>query len=129
VKEFSQLGIYYFSTDIKNYDKQKRKQSSTYPLAIIVLPEIRFHYKLVGKGCFDSQIVITTNKNDFIIWEFEQIISRNVIPLSLNETFNDLISSHDRAKIGKYRQCLGINCKRISPGVSFFSNPGKKINK
>jgi len=71
-------------------------------------------------------LIITTNTNDFIIWEFEQIISHDVIPLSSNETFKDIISSHDRAKIGKYRQCLAVNCKRISPGVSFFSNPGNK---
>ncbi len=126
MKKFSQLGIYYFSTDIKNHYKQKYKQQfSTRPLAIIVLPEISFHYKLVGKGYFDSQMIITTNTNDFIIWEFEQIVSHDVIPLSSNETFKDIISSHDRAKVGKDRQCLAVNCKCIPPGVSFFSNPGK----
>ncbi|CAF3816167.1 unnamed protein product [Rotaria sp. Silwood1] len=123
MKEFSQLGIYYFTMDIKNHNKQKRKQCSTYPLAIIVLPEIRFHYKEIRKGKFDSKIVITTNTNDFIIWKFEQTIIHDVIRLRSNETFKDLISCHDRAIVGKSRRCLAINCKCIPPGAFFFCNP------
>ncbi|CAF1400090.1 unnamed protein product [Rotaria sordida] len=123
MKQFSQLGVYYFSTDIKNHDKRKRKQSSTYPLAIIVLPEIRFHYKSVDKGKFDSETVMTTNTNDFFIWKFERTISHDVIRLRSNATFKDLISCYERAIAGKNRRCLAIDCKSIPPGASFFCNP------
>jgi hypothetical protein len=125
MKQFSQLGIYYFSTDIKNDNTNKARKCSTYPLAIIVLPEIRFHYKSIGKGYFDSETIIATSTTDFIIWEFEQTICHDVIRLSLNETFKDLISCHDNAKPGKNRRCLAVKCKSIPLGVSFFSNPGK----
>jgi hypothetical protein len=74
MQPFQQTGIYYFSTDI-NRDNEK-KTSISPPLAIIVLPEIRFHYKLIRLSDFDSQAMIT-NINDFIIWQFEQLIRYN----------------------------------------------------
>jgi hypothetical protein len=126
MKQFSELGIYYFSTDIQNDDKRRPKQSATYPLTIIVLPEIRFHYKSISKGNFDSQIIITANTNDFVIWEFEKLISHDVIKLRSNVTFQELISCHDNAIPGRNRRCLAFNCKRIPSGTSFFCNPGKK---
>jgi hypothetical protein len=126
MKEFSKIGIYYFSTNIINSDKRKTKRSSTYPLAIIVLPEICFHYKSIGNGNFDSNTIITTNMNDFIIWIFGKIISHDVVRLNSNDKFHDLLSSHSRAVVGKNRQCVAINCKSVPLGVSFFCNPGKQ---
>jgi hypothetical protein len=121
MQPFQQTGIYYFSTDI-NRDNEK-KTSISPPLAIIVLPEIRFHYKLIRLSDFDSQAMIT-NINDFIIWQFEQLIRYNVIQLRSNETLQDLVSCHDRAIPGRNRQCLAVEC--IMPGVFYFANPGKK---
>lgn len=112
MEQFSHIGIYYFSTTIKEK-----------PLAIIVLPEIRFHYKLIRLSDFDSQ-AIRTNINDFIIWQFEQIIRFNSIQLRSNETLQDLVSCHDRATSGRNRQCLAVEC--IMPGTFYFANPGKK---
>jgi len=121
IQQFQQTGIYYFSTDI-NIDKEKRFSISP-PLAIIVLPEIRFHNKLIRLSDFDSQAIIT-NINDFMIWQFEQIIRFNVIQLRSNETIEDLVSCHDRAVSGRNRQCLAVEC--IMPGTFYFANPGKK---
>jgi hypothetical protein len=126
MKPFSELGIYYFSTDIQNYEKPKAKQSSTYPLTIIVLPEIRFHYKYISKGNFDSKIIVATNTNDFVIWHFQQTISHDVIQLRSDETLEQLMSCHDRAISGRNRRCIAFNCKRIQSGKAFFCNPGKK---
>lgn len=122
LQKFQQTGIYYFSTDI-NIDKNKQSSSTSPPLAIIVLPEIRFHYKLIRLSDFDSQAIIT-NINDFIIWQFEQIIRFNVIQLRSNETLQDLVSCHDRAVSGRNRQCLAVEC--IMPGTFYFANPGRK---
>jgi len=126
LKPFPQLGIYYFSTDIQNHVKRKAKQSSTYPLTIIVLPEIRFHYKDISKGNFDSKIIVATNTNDFVIWHFQKLISHDVIQLRSNETYQQLMSCHDKAITGRNRRCIAFNCKRIHSGKSFFCNPGKK---
>lgn len=121
MQQFRQTGIYYFSTDIKS--NNKKKLSTSPPLAIIVLPEIRFHYKLIRLSDFDSQAIIT-NINDFVIWQFEQIIRFGVIQLRSNETLQDLALCHDRAVSGRNRQCLAVEC--IIPGVFYFANPGKR---
>ncbi len=126
MKQFPKLGIYYFSTDIQNDDKRRPKQSSTYPLTIIVLPEIHFHPKSIKKGKFDSEVIIITNKNDFVIWEFEKLISHDVKKLRSNATYQDLISCHEKAIPGRNRRCIAVNCKRLPPGASFYCNPGKK---
>ncbi|CAF4238180.1 unnamed protein product, partial [Adineta steineri] len=89
-------------------------------LAIIVLPEIHFHYKFIRLGDFDFQAIIT-NINDFVIWQFEQIIRFGVIQLRSNETLQDLASCHDRAVSGRNRQCLAVEC--IMPGIFYFANP------
>ena len=122
MKKFSQLGIYYFSIDIKRHDRGRREQSSTFRLAIIVLPEIRFHYKTLGKGVFDSQTI--ANTNDFIIWEFEKTICHDVTNSLTSDAFQDLVTCHDRATVGKNRRCLAV--EGFSPGAFFYSNPGKK---
>jgi hypothetical protein len=121
MQKFRQIGVYYFSTDA-NSDKNTEISSSP-PLAIIVLPEIRFHYKLIRLSDFDSQAIIT-NINDFIIWQFEQIIRFGVIQLRSNETLEDLVACHDRAVPGRNRQCLAVEC--IMPGTFYFANPGRK---
>ncbi|CAF3224711.1 unnamed protein product [Rotaria sp. Silwood2] len=118
MQQFQQTGIYYFSTDISS--DHDNKSCASPPLAIIVLPEIRFHYKLIRLSDFDSQAIIT-NINDFIIWQFEQIIRFNVIQLRSNETLQDLVSCHDRAIPGRNRQCLAVEC--IMPGTFHFANP------
>jgi len=116
MQQFQQTGIYYFSTDINS-------NNGISPLAIIVLPEVRFHYKLIRLSDFDSRAIIT-NINDFIIWQFEQIIRFGVIQLRANETLQDLASCHDRAVPGRNRQCLAVEC--IIPGAFYFANPGRK---
>ncbi|CAF1293197.1 unnamed protein product [Rotaria sordida] len=118
MQQFQQIGVYYFSMDI-SHDHSKKSRTLS-PLAIIVLPEIRFHYKLIRLSDFDSQAIIT-NINDFIIWQFEQIIRFNVIQLRTNETLQDLVSCHDRAIPGRNRQCLAVEC--IMPGTFYFANP------
>jgi hypothetical protein len=122
VKDFQQIGIYYFTTNINNKDSQKRQKSSPQPLAIIVIPDIRFHYKSIRHNDFDSQTIIS-NLNDFVFWEFEQTVSRNVIQIGADETLRDLISSHERAVSGRNRFCLAVEC--IVSGTFFFANPGK----
>lgn len=117
MKQFEQVGIYYFTTDIQ----QEKKTSS--PLAVIVLPDIRFHYQLIRLSDFDSQALIT-NINDFVIWQFEEIIQCNLIQLRSNETLENLVSCHERAVRGRNRQCLAVEC--IMPGIFFFANPGKR---
>jgi hypothetical protein len=121
MQQFQETGIYYFSTDILN--NKRIKSSTSPPLAIIVLPEIRFHYKLIRLSDFDSEAIIT-NINDFIIWQFEQIIRFNVIQLRSNESLEDLVSCHDRAASGRNRQCIAVEC--IMPGTFYFANPGRK---
>jgi hypothetical protein len=61
--------------------------------------------------------------NDFVFWEFEQTVSRNVIQIGADETLRDLISSHERAVSGRNRLCLAVEC--IVSGTFFFANPGK----
>ncbi|CAF3616975.1 unnamed protein product [Adineta steineri] len=120
MQQFKQIGIYYFSTDIMNNNYREKFSSSSSPLAIIVLPEIHFHYKFIRLGDFDFQAIIT-NINDFVIWQFEQIIRFGVIQLRSNETLQDLASCHDRAVSGRNRQCLAVEC--IMPGIFYFANP------
>lgn len=124
MQQFQQTGIYYFSSD--NTDDHEKQSFKSSPLAVIVLPEIRFHYKLIRLSDFDSQAIIT-NINDFIIWQFEQIIRFNVIQLRFNETLQDLVSCHDRAVSGRNRQCLAVEC--IMPGTFYFANPGRNLCK
>ena len=119
MKQFEQIGIYYFTTDV-NYEKEKKTDP---PLAVIVLPDIRFHYNLIRLSDFDSQALIT-NINDFVIWQFEEIICFNLIQLRSNETLEDLVSCHDRAARGRNRQCLAVEC--IMPGIFYFANPGRE---
>ena len=114
MKSFPQTGIFYFST--ANDEKDE-----THPVAIIVLPDVRFHYRTVGKNAFDNKPIIT-DINDFIIWKFEETISHNVGYIQSNDRLQDLIACHDRAVPGRYRQCLGIEC--IQSGTFFFANPG-----
>jgi len=123
MKDFQQEGIYYFSTDIINNDKNKNQQNSTKPLAIIVIPDIRFHYKIIRQNDFESYPILT-NVNDFIIWQFEHVITHNVIQLNSLEKLQDIIGCHDRAVVGRNRQCLAVEC--ILPGIFFFANPGNK---
>jgi len=121
MKDFPQEGIYYFSTDINDDDKNKNQQKLTPPLAIIVLPKMSFHYQSIRKNDFDSHPIIA-NINDFIIWQFEQIISHNVIQIGSYETLQSIISSHERAVAGRNRKCLAVEC--IMPGTFYFANPG-----
>ena len=120
MKDFQHEGIFYFSTDLNN-DKQ---DTSGKPLAIIVVPDIRFHCQSVHKDEFDAAPIIT-NINDFVIWKFEHLVAHNLVQLDPDEKIHDLIASHERAKAGRNRQCLGLEC--ITPGTYFFSNPGEKI--
>jgi hypothetical protein len=122
MKEFQQEGIYYFSTDFNQNDQQ---ENSTKPLAIIVVPNVRFHYRSVHKNDFDS-LPILTNVNDFVIWQFDHIVSHNLVQLDSNEKLPDLIASHERAIAGRNRQCLAVEC--MIPGTFFFANPGKTKN-
>ena len=124
IKKFSQLGIYYFSIDIKHHDKGKREQPPPYWLAIIVSPKINFHDKLLGKRDFNSRTVTIANTNDFIIWKFDKTICHNVVNSLTSDTFEDVVTCHDRAIIGKNRQYLAVEGN--SPGAFFYSNPGKK---
>ncbi|CAF0920401.1 unnamed protein product [Adineta ricciae] len=112
MQQFRRTGIYYYSID------PNRKKCS--PLAIVVLPEIRFHYVYIHLRDFDSAAILT-NVNDFVIWQFEQIIRFSLVQLRSNETLEDLASCHDRAIPGRNRQCLGVEC--IMPGVFYFANP------
>ncbi len=120
MKEFKQEGIYYFSTDIIN-QKDKNQENRELPLAIIVIPDIRFHYSSVHKNDFHSQPIIT-NINDFIIWQFDHVVSRNVVHIGSQDKLQDLIACHERAAVGRNRQCLAVEC--IIPGTFYFANPG-----
>ena len=120
MKDFQHEGVFYYSTDLNN-DKQ---DTTGKPLAVIVLPDVRFHYQAVHKDEFDSEPILT-NINDFVIWQFDHTIAHNLIQLDPDEKLQDLIRSHDRAEAGRNRQCLGLECHL--PGTFFFSNPGKKI--
>ncbi|CAF1275038.1 unnamed protein product [Rotaria magnacalcarata] len=120
MQEFQTLGVYYFSTDINSNNKKKQEQTPTQPLAIVVIPEIRFHYTSIGKDNFNSDPIIT-NINDFVIWEFNEIISHRSAQLRSNGTYEELIGSHERAIPGRHRQCLAVEC--TIPGTFFFTNP------
>ena len=91
-------------------------------MTVIVLPEIQFHYQLIDKEEFNDEPILT-NVNDFVIWQFKQTISHNVIQLSSDETLEEIQSCHERAIKGRNRSCLAVEC--IKPGVFFFANPGK----
>lgn len=119
---FTKLGIHYFSMDIKARRPLNR------PLAIIVLPEVIFHHKVIRNSPFDSEIILT-NTNDFVIWEFEHDISHDFVRLKSNETLEDIRLSSGNAINISTRRCLGVSCKELPFGASFFSNPGKYINK
>ncbi|CAF0725929.1 unnamed protein product [Rotaria sordida] len=119
-KEFQQLGVYYFSTDINNNDKNKKEQNSALPLTVIVIPEIRFHYKSISKNNFNFEPIIT-NFNDFVVWQFEQVICHNIIQLNPDITYQELVSCHERAVAGRNRQCLAVEC--IGQGIFYFANP------
>lgn len=122
MKEFHQLGIHYFSTDLNTYnDKKKNQKSSNQPLAVVVLPEIRFHHKSVRKSEFDTDPLIV-NVNDFIVWHFEQNISRNVVQLSPDYTEAELLECHGKAAIGRNRRCLAVECP--TAGTFYVANPG-----
>lgn len=121
IDKFSQLGIYYFSINIKHHDEGKREQSSTFRLAIIVLPEILFHFKTLDKDAWEFRTIVNTN--DFIIWEFERTICHDITNSCASDTFQDLVTCHDRATVGKNRRCLAV--EGSSPGAFFYSNPGK----
>lgn len=116
VKAFPHLGLFSFVTS-------KSGSSSSSSLTIVVLPPIRFHWKLIRLSDFDAQ-AIRTVVNDFIIWQFEQVIRFNMIQLRSNETLQDLIACHERASTSRNRQCIAVEC--IMPGIFYFANPGNK---
>jgi hypothetical protein len=119
MKTFSQAGIYYFI--MAKDDDNDGDDTKSYPLAVIVLPNVIFHYVSIQKGEFDNRSILT-NVSDFVIWEFDQIISHNVGYVRSNDTLKELVSCHDRAVAGRNRKCLGVEC--IQPGTFFFANPG-----
>ncbi|CAF1154189.1 unnamed protein product [Adineta ricciae] len=124
VKHFNDLGVFYFSTNVKNHLRKTIKQTITQPLAVIVIPEIRFHEKRIEtKKAFDSKLIVTTNSKDFVIWRFDQPISHNVVQLHQDEKFDDLLACHTRAVVGRKRQCVGFYCEKLSIGAFFFANP------
>ena len=123
MKEFPHEGIFYFSTDVDDNDHDdKRRKDPVEPLAVIVVPATRFHYRSVHKGDFDSAPIVT-NINDFVLWQFEHFISHNLVQLNNNERITGVIASHERAVAGKNRQCLAVEC--VLAGTFFFTNPGK----
>lgn len=123
MKEFPHEGIFYFSTDADdNDDNDKRRKDPVEPLAVIVVPATRFHYRSINKGDFDSAPIVT-NINDFVLWQFEHSISRNVVQLNNNERLSGVIASHERAAAGKNRRCLAVEC--VIAGTFFFTNPGR----
>lgn len=121
-REFAETGVFYFAVDV---DLEKKSIVRGYALAVIVLPEIRFHWKLIRLSDFDSQ-AIRTNLNDFILWQFEQVIRAEMIPLRPNETLDELIACHDRGATGRNRQCIAVEC--IVNGTFFLANPGSSIS-
>lgn len=123
MKEFRNEGIFYFSTDMDDDDNGKnRRKNAVEPLAIIVVPSTRFHYRSIHKNDFDSSPIVT-NINDFVIWQFDHFITHNVIQLNNHERLPDVIASHERAIAGRNRQCLAVEC--ILAGTFFFTNPGR----
>ena len=120
MKEFQQEGIFYFTTDI-NENSTKKQQDPVEPLRIIVLPDARFHYREIHTNDFSPHPIVT-NVGDFVFWQFDHPISRNLIQLHPGSTLKDLISCHDRAVVGRNRQCLAVECSL--PGTFFFANPG-----
>ena len=112
LKVFPDVGLFSFVT---------WKSGSSSSLTIVVLPPIRFHWKLIRLSDFDAQAILTV-VNDFIIWQFEQVIRFNMIQLRTNETLQDLVACHERAATSRNRQCIAVEC--IMPGIFFFANPG-----
>ena len=121
MKEFLDLGVYYFSTDI-NDTNDKKANTSSQPLVVIVIPEIQFHYKSIRKNVFDSESTMA-NINDFIIWRFEESISRSIVQLNSDDTFEDLENCHEVAIVGRNRLCLGVEC--VQAGTVYVASPGK----
>lgn len=120
MKEFPQEGVFYFTTDINENLTKKQRTPPIEPLRVVVLPDIRFHYREIHKNDFNSQPFVT-NIGDFIFWQFERPVSRNLIQLNAGSTLKELISCHDRAVVGRNRQCLAVECSL--PGTYFFANP------
>lgn len=116
---FRHSGIFYYSF---NVDLHRREREEKTPICVVVLPEIRFHWKSIRSNDFDFD-PIRTNLNDFIFWQFEQVIRSNMIPLRQNETLDDLISCHNRVSFSRNRQIIGLEC--IRTGTFFFANPGR----
>lgn len=121
MKEFPIPGVYYFSTDVNSHKKNKNAEGQTQPLVVVVIPEIRFHYKSVGKDIFDNVPIIATI-NDFVIWQFDQTICHQSVQLRPDQKLPELISSNERAILGRKRQCLAVEC--TVAGTFFFTNPG-----
>lgn len=120
MKEFYQEGVFYFTTDIDS-DPKKKEQNQTEPLRIVVLPDIRFHYASIHKNDFNHHPLMT-NVGDFVIWQFDHVVSRNVIQIAAESELQDLVSCHERAMTGRNRQWLAVECGM--PGTYFFANPG-----
>ncbi|UJR19905.1 hypothetical protein I4U23_023037 [Adineta vaga] len=120
METFSNVGVFYFSTDIQT---SNTRTSSTCPFTIVVLPETTFHCQSIEKGNFYSNMTITKNRNDFVIWKFDRTISHGVIRIPTNISFEGLTSIHSKAERGRLRKCLAIYCKELPIGASFFANP------
>lgn len=123
MKQFNKLGIFYFSVDFERQNILSQSSAPVPPLAIIVIPDIKFHYQIISKKNFNPGPIMT-NVNDFVIWKFDNIISHNLVQLSSNSTIRDLGSCGSLAKPGRSRECLALECVR--PGTYFFANPGKE---
>ena len=123
VKQFTQKGIFYFSTVDQRSDKGKSGENL---LTVIVLPDQRFHYKEIAKNKFDAELIIATNAKDFVVWKFETDIIHDVIQLHENPKFDDLMLCHTRAVAARKRRCLAVSCKTMAKRANFFCNPGKK---
>lgn len=124
-KEFSELGMYHYSIPIDHREREKSKRSDKALLTILVLPQICFHYKSIGKNRFNDKVIFTTNNNDVVIWEFDKAICHDVINLHPKETLDEVLSCDHRATVGRNRRCLAVYCKDLPFGASFFANPGK----
>ena len=122
MKQFNQEGVFYFSVDFNPNEPNKQREQLV-PLAVIVLPDIKFHYRTVEKGHFDLETIIS-HVNDFVLWHFQGTISANVIQLSADTPLADLITCHDRAVLGRPRQCIAVEC--TASGVFYFANPGNE---
>lgn len=123
MKPFREEGVFYFVVDFNPNDSKKKRGSSAVPLAVIVIPDITFHVRIIDKDRFDSDTVIS-HVNDFVVWHFSEKISENLIQLSSEEKLSDVLSCHQRAVMGRPRHCLAVEC--TVSGMFFFANPGKE---